>query len=710
MEQDKQYGGLDVCKIIAAVLVIAIHISPFALINGNIDFFLTRIIARTAVPFFLMVSGFFLFPLYLFQKSKDAKPFLFFLKKIMILYAFAIVIYLPINFYAGQFQGMGASDAVRLILFDGTFYHLWYLPAVILGTCILYVLGKKLSFRKVIEISLFLYVIGLFGDSYYGLSASVPFLNAFYNGMFQFFSYTRNGLFYVPIFMAMGAWIGQTEHRCSLRGCITGLIVSTLLMTVEGFLLHSMGWQRHDSMYISLIFCMYFLFQLILMWNRKPSRYLRNTATIMYLIHPIIIIAVRGFAKAFHLSNIIVDQNLIFFLLVVIVSILVSAGIAKLWNRPVQKVFQRGRAWIELDRKALEQNVAILQQYLPNGCELMPAIKTNAYGHGAVLIARQLNRLKIHAFCVATAQEGAELRKNGIFGTILVLGYTHELNYPLLIQWNLTQTVLDLAYAKELNHYGKKISVHVKIDTGMHRLGERSDRINEIIQIFQCKNLKIEGVFTHLCAADQDDSESIAYTHRQANAFYKAVQQIESQGYSCAKKHIVSSAGLIHYPEYAEDYARVGIALYGTWSTNEETKRCSIPLRPVLSLKARVALVKNVYPGEKAGYGLQFTAKKDTRIAVVAIGYGDGIPRSLSCKTGNVLIQGKKVPILGRMCMDQTLVDVSSIPNVKAGDIAVIIGQSGQESITACDIAEQTGTIANEILSRLGERLERRMV
>lgn len=369
--------------------------------------------------------------------------------------------------------------------------------------------------------------------------------------------------------------------------------------------------------------------------------------------------------------------------------------------------FRQGRAWIELDRAALHHNVDALRALLPKDCELMPAVKTNAYGHGAVLISRELNRLGVNAFCVATIQEGAELRKNGISGTILVLGYTHPKDFSLLHHYHLTQTVLDLSYANVLDRYGKKISVHVKIDTGMRRLGERSEKIEDIIKIFQCKNLKIEGVFTHLCVADDTSHESIAFTHAQAKAFYEAIAELYQHGFTCPKKHIVNSDGLLYYPELAENYARVGIALYGILSTRTDTEHCGTSLEPVLSIKARIALVKDLFAGEAAGYGLQFAPLQNTRIAVATIGYGDGIPRSLSCGVGSVLVHGMKAPIIGRICMDQMFLDISNIPNVKPGDVAVIIGQSGNERITACDLAEQDGTISNEILSRLGERLER---
>jgi len=368
-----------------------------------------------------------------------------------------------------------------------------------------------------------------------------------------------------------------------------------------------------------------------------------------------------------------------------------------------------GRAWIELDRTALHHNVESLRALLPNGCELMPAVKTNAYGHGAVLISRELNRLGVRAFCVATVQEGVELRRHGVDGMILILGYTHPSDFSLLRRFRLTQTVLDHTYAKVLEDYGKRLTVHLKIDTGMHRLGEPSHMLEEICGIFRSRNLKIEGIFTHLCAADKAAPESIAFTHAQAKVFFDVIEALRQNGFECPKKHIVSSDGLLYYPELAEDYARVGIALYGMLSTRTDTECCGISLEPVLSIKARITSVKVLHQGETAGYGLQYIAPQETRIAVVAIGYGDGIPRSLSCGRGSVLIQGSNAPIVGRVCMDQMLVNISDIPDVKTGDVAVIIGQSGDRKITACDLAEQTGTIANEILSRLGGRLERQM-
>lgn len=373
-----------------------------------------------------------------------------------------------------------------------------------------------------------------------------------------------------------------------------------------------------------------------------------------------------------------------------------------------EQPFDTGRAWIELDMDHLHQNVIALKKLLPQGCEIMPAVKANAYGHGAVLIAKELNRLGIRAFCVAAVSEGIELRRSGIEGEIMILGYTHPKQFSMLRKYRLTQTVIDYSYARLLNSYGKKLKVHLKIDTGMHRLGVRSERIHGICDIFSFKNLIIEGVFTHLCSDETKTDPDMKYTMTQAAAFQNVIAELNERGCPCGKVHLLASYGLLHYPELAGDYARIGIALYGVLSNRADLENCPIPLRPVLSVKARVALVKDLYAGEAAGYGLQYVAESDRRVAVLAIGYADGIPRALSCGHGNVLINGNEAPIVGRICMDQMLVDVTEITNVKSGDIAVLIGKSGQHEITAYDLAEESGTITNELLSRLGGRLSRK--
>ena len=363
---------------------------------------------------------------------------------------------------------------------------------------------------------------------------------------------------------------------------------------------------------------------------------------------------------------------------------------------------QFSRAWIELDREALGWNLGLLRDRLPKGCGLMPAVKANAYGHGMALVARELEALGVSAFCVAAAQEGAELREAGVSEEILILGYTCPQWASLLSQYRLTQTIPDLAYATALDSQGWKIPAQLKIDTGMRRLGVDSGDLRDMAGVFACKNLEITGAFTHLCAPEDED-----FTLAQGQAFFSAVNYLRSMGFPLPKAHLLSSYGLLQYPQLGGDWARVGIALYGMLSTEEDTKACALPLRPVLSLKARVAQVKTLSPGETAGYGRRFRADRETRLATLSVGYGDGLPRSLSCGKGAVLLRGKKAPFAGQICMDQALVDVTGIPGVSPGDTAVVIGSSGTEEQTACQLAGQAGTIANEILSRLGPRLPR---
>lgn len=707
--KQKNLGGIDYFKFIAALLVVAIHTSPLSSFSTDADFIFTRVLARTAVPFFFMVTGYFLLPQYLFEKSMDIRPLCHFLKKTTLLYGVAIIIYLPINFYAGHFQEMSIADFLRVFLFDGTFYHLWYLPASIIGVLIIYSIGYKLPLRFLVIVCFTLYLIGLFGDSYYGFIDNSP-VEILYNAIFHVSSYTRNGVFYAPIFLLMGAWMNICEQRPKTAFLVIGLSVSILLMIFEGLSLHYLGVQRHDSMYVFLVPGMYFLFQLFIVWDKPPSMWLRRVSIWIYLLHPFMIVMVRGIAKITRLQMLLVENSIIHYIAVCIFSAIAALILERLLRKPPKKKYDTGRAWIEIDKTNLYKNVDALSQLLPVGCELMPAVKANAYGHGAVQISKALADSGIKSFCVASVIEGIELRKNGITGEILVLGYTHPDHFPLLRKYRLIQTVVDYSYAMLLNSYGKKISVHLKIDTGMHRLGERSEQINKICQIFDLKNLVIEGVYTHLCVSDGTSIADRDFTHKQAASFYEVLKVLDKRGLEYHKAHLLASYGLLNYSDFSGDYARVGIALYGVLSNRQDEAICSVSLSPVLSIKARISIVKELFKGEGAGYGPHFVAEENKKIAVLSIGYADGIPRGLSCGVGNVLINGAFAPIIGNICMDQTLVDITNIPDVKQGDIAVIIGKSGDNEITAYDLAEQTGTITNEILSRLGSRLERNLL
>lgn len=707
MTDDRKLGGFDYFKLSAAFLVAAIHTSPLASFSGQADFVLTGILARIAVPFFLMVTGYFLLPQYLFEKTEDLRPLTEFLKRTLRLYLIAILIYLPVNLYAGQLRGAGISDLFRMAVFDGTFYHLWYLPASMMGMILLVLMSRVLPYRAIAAVTLVLYGFGLAGDSYYGFLSDCDFLQRFYDAMFHVFSHTRNGIFYTPVFLLMGAGMNHLRKTPKRGYLFSGFLLSTVLMVWEGLALHSAGVQRHDSMYLCLLPCMYFLFQIIMSADVESSETLRTISTWIYILHPLVIILVRGAAKVAHLESFFIENSAAHYIAVCLLSFCLAAIVQKLPDAGRKKSSGTERAWIELNMDHLRKNADALKELAPPGCELMPAVKANAYGHGAVLISKELNRMGIRSFCVASVSEGTELRKHGVKGEILVLGYTHPEQFPLLRKYRLTQAVIDHSYGQLLHSYGKKLKVHLKIDTGMHRLGERSENLEEICGMFECENLIIEGMFTHLCSSDSKAEDDVKYTRAQAAEFQKVISELRRRGYSCGKTHLLASSGLISYPELGGDYARTGIALYGVLSSRGGLQDCPVKLHPVLSIKARVALTKDLHEGEAAGYGLQYTADSDRKIAVLTVGYADGIPRALSCGNGNVLLNGRKAPIIGRICMDQMLADITEIPDVRSGDIAVIIGKSGEKEITAYDLAEESGTITNELLSRLGSRLER---
>lgn len=721
---DVKYGIFDKMRLLAAFLVVAIHTSPLESFSGEWDFFLTRVLARLAVPFFFMVTGHFVL-------SKREIPWAY-VRKILFLYGASIALYVPIGIYAGHYKELTLGTALRMLLFEGTFYHLWYFPALILGIFTAGLLLRFCSQKAALALAALLYILGLLGDSYWGLTENIPGVSFVYEGIFSLFGYTRNGLFFAPLFLLMGVWLGgagsgeqglRERERAGIRFGI-GWAASFLVMTLEAFLLRYLKLQRHDSMYLALPVCMFFLYRLLLVCRGRSIPFLRRISTWIYMLHPAVLVVVRAVGKALPAVRGLLQNSLAVYLLVCTGSLLASLAISRIsvWLRKKERekegasgkrregsLPEKGRAWIEIDRAALAHNVSELQALLPEECRLMPAVKADAYGHGAILIAKELNKLGIYDFCVACVQEGIELRKAGILGEILILGYTHPSQIPLLLQWSLTQTVIDYEYAVLLNQSGKPLKVHVGIDTGMHRLGERSEHLERLLRIVQMEHLKVEGAFTHLCTDDRDTQMDRAYTIKQAEAFYEVLEEWERHGFVCPKAHLLASYGVLNYPEFAGDYARVGIALYGVRSTRTDYDRFSARLCPVLSLKARVASVKELSVGEGAGYGLAFVAKRPTRVAALAIGYGDGLPRALGDGRGQVLLHGRRAAILGRICMDQTLVDVTGIPGVCAGDTAVLIGRCEEAEITAYEMAEAAGTITNEILSRMGSRLERNL-
>lgn len=756
-QQIQRYQGIDTFKWVAAFLVVAVHTSPLVDVSEMADFMLTRVLARLAVPFFFMVSGFFLFR-GAGKEGPSGQKVIRFCQKTAILYGFAILLYLPLNLYAGDVQRWSVLSALcKDLLFNGTFYHLWYLPGVILGMAITWVLVRRLGWRWAMLSAFVLYGLGLLGDSYYGLTVQIPVLHAVYSGLFQVVDYTRNGLFFAPLFLMTGAWLARQEISArpgareqvpqpivinKLMGrsvnlnftvCWMGFLLSLVLMSGEGILLHVLNLQRHDSMYVLLWPCLFFLFTGLLCcqgWSTAEtsrSWHFQAAPLFLYLLHPAMIVVVRGLAKGIGMESLLIENSIMHFLTVSLSSLIVACGLAaavSFWskaNRPKENCSHssigqislaanaaQSRAWVEIHMDHLSHNVQVLQKRIPAGGQLMAVVKADAYGHGAVAVARHLNGLGIHHFAVATIDEGMDLRREGVRGEILVLGYTSVERIAELLAYDLCQTAVDVEHARQLNGYGKPVQIHLKIDTGMNRLGEPYQHVEEIVSVFQCEFLKIKGIFSHFSRADSQEEADDLFTRQQAENFTMLLEELKAKGIDLPPLHLQSSYGLVNHPHMNYDYVRVGIALYGALSKGEEDVSAqALDLRPALALKSRVAMIKTVAKGEHAGYGQSFTAQEDTKIALVPIGYADGVPRSLSYGKGQVLIHGVRVPIIGPICMDQLLVDVTALSEIKRGDVVTLIGRDGGEVITVEEMSVQAETITNELLSRLGQRVKK---
>lgn len=706
MEKKKGYTGIDAFRLAAAFLVIAIHTSPLASLNETGDFVLTRIIARLAVPFFFVTSGFFLITHY----TCNAKRLFAFTKKTLCIYGAAILMYIPINIYNDYFAADDLLPSiVKDLVFDGTMYHLWYLPAAVLGAAIAWLCVTRLDYKRALAVTAALYAVGLFGDSYYGIAELAPAIKGLYGQLFLLSDYTRNGVFFAPIFFVLGGFIAESAREQTLAKSVRGFAVSLSLMLAEAMLLHSLDVQRHDSMYLLLPVCVYFLFHMLLHVRGKRLKKLGTVSLLIYLIHPMMIVVIRMLAKALKLQELLVENSIAHFLAVSALSVLCAALAVVLWEKckphRAKHKKETQRAYIEINRDNLEHNVKVLQNEVPPGCELMAVVKTEAYGHGAFAVAAHLDKIGVKAFAVATIDEGIRLRQYGIRGGILILGYTDVGRAAELKRYDLTQTLISYAYANALNRQRVRVKAHIKIDTGMHRLGIADDETVAVKRIFAMKYIQVCGMFTHLCCADSLRPDDVRFTREQIGRFYHLTDILKDSKIELPKLHVQSSYGLLNYPELRCDYVRVGIALYGVLSrAGEETVR-QLDLQPVLSLKARVVLIRQVKRGESVGYGRCFTAERDSRIAILAIGYGDGLPRQLSCGTGYAVINGKRAPIVGKICMDQLAADITEIEDVRTCDVAVLFGAGEPDALSAPEAAADCGSISNELLCRLGARL-----
>ncbi|AFY75850.1 MAG: alanine racemase [Hydrococcus sp. C42_A2020_068] len=367
----------------------------------------------------------------------------------------------------------------------------------------------------------------------------------------------------------------------------------------------------------------------------------------------------------------------------------------------------RHRAWVEIDRAALAHNVRQIKQVLSPQTQLMAVVKADAYGHGAVRVAQTALQAGASWLATATLGEGIELREAGIVAPILLLG---AINTPeevaAIANWKLQPTLCNpwqaLIFSETMVELSKVIPVHLKLDTGMSRLGMRWEQALEFVQLVQqLPGLKIASIYSHFATADDPDPTTMQLQHQR---FQEAIGQLKAAGIVPPRLHLSNSAATLSDRNLHYDLVRVGLALYGLYPAPHLRSR--VDLQPVLQVKARITQVKTIPPGTGVSYGHQFISDREMRIAVVGIGYADGVPRNLSNRM-QVLIRGQRVPQIGAITMDQLMLDVSSIPDLQVGEVVTLIGKDGDREISADDWADILGTISWEILCGFKHRLPR---
>lgn len=364
------------------------------------------------------------------------------------------------------------------------------------------------------------------------------------------------------------------------------------------------------------------------------------------------------------------------------------------------------RCWAEIDLDSIRYNLEQYRRYLKEDTELMCVVKANCYGHSDKLVVPYLEeKLGVNWFAVSNLIEAEHLRKLHVMREILILGYTPEENADDLIRYNIIQACTEYSYAEKLSKCATKgkVRLHIAIDTGMTRIGLHGDAVSdsdEIQKIMALENVQVEGMFTHYAVADCADEESMAYTKAQTEKILAVDEELKKRGIELPCVHFLNSAGGVYHSNERSSLARLGIILYGLYP--DPANPLPFEPKPVMTLKAVVSQVKFIEPGTDVSYGRTFTADKRIKLATVTAGYADGFPRALSNK-GEVIIKGVRCPIVGRICMDQFMCDVSALEDVQAGDVATLFGSE----ITADDIAAQTGTIGYEIVCGIAERVPR---
>ena len=366
------------------------------------------------------------------------------------------------------------------------------------------------------------------------------------------------------------------------------------------------------------------------------------------------------------------------------------------------------RCYAEISLEAIGHNIREVKKRLPEGVKLLGVVKANAYGHGAVPVASYLEN-QVDYFATATIEEAVELRENGISAPILILGYVSPSQYGDLVEYDITQTIDSYAQAlaleKEAARQNRKAKAHLAVDTGMTRIGFQVTEhdADEAAKIADLPHIELEGMFTHFSCADQEDK---TYCSMQMEKYNKMTALLAERGVTIPLRHICNSAGIMEFDDHRFEMVRSGIITYGIYPS-EEVKKERLDLIPALSWKSHVIHVKEVGPGIGVSYGATYVTEKPmTRIATVSAGYADGYPRALS-NQGCVLIHGKKAPIIGRICMDQMMVDVTDIPDVQVEDVVTLVGTDGDETITIEEIANPAARFDYEMLCDISSRVTR---
>ena len=370
------------------------------------------------------------------------------------------------------------------------------------------------------------------------------------------------------------------------------------------------------------------------------------------------------------------------------------------------------RTWADISMDNLSHNYRLLRGRIPADCRFLGVVKADAYGHGAVPVSRQLVDLGADYLAVSNMEEAVQLRRSYIRLPILILGYTPAFYAEDMVDMGIRQEVHSLEYARQLDQAltgtGKRLKIHLKLDTGMSRLGffvcDDAQTVDQLRQTTAMEHLLAEGIFTHFSVADSSAPRDRAFTALQFERFTAVVHELEGRGVQFKIRHCCNSAGTLLYPEYALDMVRPGIATYGI-SPSEELENC-FDLRPLMSLRTTISQIRPFCPNVDVGYGRSYTTPDCRRIAVLAIGYADGLPRSLSNRA-SFLLRGKRVPVVGRICMDMCMVDVTEVPEAEVGDVVTVFGTDGDASIPVEDLARLNGTIPYETLCSINKRTPR---